>query len=420
MNSSTSCNLSSANTKRRQSSFTLAFFCIIIIAFSMFSCSENIFSTPFGNKTLAVDTLKYDSNIISLVKNLNVNASGNAVDQNKVGHYNDLSAKFLVKFTNFVSLNNIHDSSYAVINNAEIIFYIADYWGSENNIELTLSMLNNDSSIYWTNLSDPSETFEEIESQTTEYTHISIPTDVDSFVFSIDTSLVNDWHYNDDLLYVNNGFTVEKSNDNEGMISIFSIDYTSTDSISYYPRMKLECSLLDTNDNYIKDSTFYVVCGGDLQMTESTSAVDDSLFYLSQGNIHRSYVEMDEFRQDTLLGPTDLLNEAELSLVVDKLNTIIDNDDTLRMGVRLFKTDYWENDSIQYLYTAASSAFGNDIDTITLDISQLIQYMISNPKETEHEGLFFYLGDEYDDFNSLRIDPDKAELNIVYTKVKDE
>ena len=420
MNSSTSCKLSFTKAKRRQSKSTLAFFCFMIIALFMFSCSENIFSTPYGNKTLDVDTLFFDQDIISSVKNLNVNASGNALTQNKVGKYHDLSTKFLIKFTNFVSLNNIHDSSYAVINNAEIIFQIADYWGDEDNIELVLSMLGNDSSIYWTNLSDPEETFDEIEGQTSEYTRIMIPTDADSFVFDIDTSLVNDWHSNTDLLYVNNGFTVEKADDSNGMISIYSVDYTSSDSLTYYPRMRLECSLYDTNDVYIQDSTFYVICGGDLQLAESNSSIDDSLFYLSQGDIYRSYIEMDDFRQDTLLGPTDLLNEATLSLVLDGLNSQIALGDTMKMAARLFKTDFWEDDSVLYQYTAVSSEINADTDTITLDVSQLMQYLISNPKEMQHEGLFFYLGDEYYDFNTLRIDPAKTTLDITYTKVRDE
>jgi len=420
MNSSTACDLRSTRSKRRQSSSALAFFCFMIITLLMFSCSENIFSTPYGNKTLEVDTLSFDRDIISAVKNLNVNASGNALAYNKVGYYHDLSTKFLIKFTNFVSLNNIHDSSYAVINNANIIFYIADYWGSEANIELVLSMLDNDSSFYWTNQNDPSETFDEIEGFTGEYTTISIPTDADSFVFEIDTALVNDWHSNPDPLYVNNGFTVEKSDDGNGMLSIYSIDYTSSDSLTYYPRMRLECSLYDTNDVYIKDSTFYVICGGDLQLAESNSTLNDSLFYLSQGDIYRSYVEMDDFRQDTLLGPTDLLNEAKLSLVVDRLNTMISLGDTLKMAARLFKTDFWDGDSTQYMYTAVSSDINDDTDTITFDVSQLIQYLVSNPKEKEHEGLFFYLGDEYLDFNALRIDPAQTTLDITYTKVKDE
>ena len=64
------------------------------------------------------------------------------------------------------------------------------------------------------------------------------------------------------------------------------------------------------------------------------------------------------------------------------------------------------------MYTAISSAFDGSTDTITLDVSQLIQYLISNPKEMTHEGLFFYLGDEYYDFNTLGIDPAKTTLDI--------
>ncbi|RLC56519.1 MAG: hypothetical protein DRH89_05485, partial [Candidatus Cloacimonadota bacterium] len=68
----------------------------------MSSCDVNIFQTPYGNKTLTVDTLSYDQSIITGIKNLNVDASGNALYQNKVGNNDDLMAKFLIKFTNFV------------------------------------------------------------------------------------------------------------------------------------------------------------------------------------------------------------------------------------------------------------------------------------------------------------------------------
>jgi hypothetical protein len=46
--------------------------------------------------------------------------------------------------------------------------------------------------------------------------------------------------------------------------------------------------------------------------------------------------------------------------------------------------------------------------------------LIGHPKEMEHEGIFFYLNNEYNDFNYVRIDPSKTELDIIYTKVKDE
>ena len=424
MNSSTACNHSSSNKDRRQSSFTLAFFCFAIITALMFSCSENIFSTPYGNKTLTVDTLAYSSSIITNLKNLNVPASGNALVQNKVGNYSDLSAKFLIKFTNFVSLNNLkritNDSAYAVINQADVILHVADYWGRENSIYLRLSMLDNDSTIYWENSSDPMRTFEEIQGWTTPYKYIYAPTDADSIIIPLDTSLVNDWYKSPDLLYANNGFTVEKSSSREGMISFHSIESSKKDSLDLRPRMRLQCSLYDTIGQFIQDSTFYVIGGGDLQYTESTSDINDTLFYLSQGNIHRSFVELDDLRQDSLLGPTDLLNEAKLSLVIDEFSSVMDNDDTLRMAARLFKTDYWEGDSIQYLYTAISPKFDESTDTVTLDVSQLIQYLVSTPKEMQYEGLFFYLSDEYNNFNTIKLDPAKTELDIIYTKVKDE
>jgi hypothetical protein len=170
----------------------------------------------------------------------------------------------------------------------------------------------------------------------------------------------------------------------------------------------------------MQDSVFYIPCAGDLQQAESYSEINDSIFFMAQGNVYRSFVEFEGLRQDSLLGPTDLLNQAYLSLVVNDLNTAIGEGDTLYLNARLFRTDYWDSDSIQYTYTAYSPIFDAGVDTLTLDVSELIQYLIGHPKEMEHEGIFFYLNNEYNDFNYVRIDPSKTELDIIYTKVKDE
>ena len=419
MNSSTVCKQATTTATSRQSKFTLAFFCFVIITVLMSSCSENIFQTPYGNKTLTVDTLSYDQSIITGIKNLNADASGNSLYQNKVGNYNDLMAKFLIKFTNFVSLSGLPDSVYATIDNADIVLYVADYWGNEVNISLDISMVETDTAYYWANNTEVNEAFSLIDGHTSYYSSFNVDTDLDSIYIPIDLALVNDWMDYPDSTYANNGFVVTKTNDTEGLIAFHTIEYSST-TLDLRPRLNLECSIYDTNDVYIKDSTFSIIGGGDIQFTESDAVVTDSLFYLSQGNIFRSYVEMDELRQDTLLGPTDLLNRAELKLVLKPLDKMIASGDTLYITARLFKTDYWEQDSIAYTYTAYSPVFTDEDDTVSIDISQLLQYMVSNPKEMAHEGLFFYLNKEYNDFNFITLDPAKTELDVVYTRVKDE
>jgi len=308
---------------------------------------------------------------------------------------------------------------YATINNANIVLYVADYWGSEDNISLDISMVEADTSLYWANNTEVNEAFSLIEGNTSYYRTFNVATDLDSVFIPIDLELVNDWFEYPDSTYANNGFVVTKTNNTEGMIAFHTIEYSSG-NYDLRPRLNLECSIYDTNNVYIKDSTFYVIGGGDIQYTESNAAINDSLFYLSQGNIFRSYIEMDDLRQDTLLGPTDLLNKAELKLVLKPLDKMIASGDSLNITTRLFKTDYWRQDSIAYTYTAYSPKFTDNDDTISIDISQLLQYMISNPKEMAHEGLFFYLNKEYNDFNFITIDPAKTELNIVYTRVKDE
>jgi hypothetical protein len=418
MNSSTACNLSSTNAKRRQSNFTLAFFCFVIITALMFSCSENIFTTPYGNKTLSVDTLAYDHTIVSSVKNLNIPVSGNARTQNKAGRFNNLDTKFMIKFTNFNVVSSLPDSVYADIQAADVVLHVADYWGDEQTISFDISMLDNDTSRYWEDGSDVAVSFENAEGYTTPFGSFSASTDADSIYVPIDIDLAKDWYSKKDSFYVNNGFIVTKSDLSDGMMAFYSSDYTiNTDLI---PKLRLECSIYDTNDVYIQDSVFYIPCAGDLQYAESSSEIDDELFLMAQGNVYRSFVEFEGLRQDSLLGPTDLLNQAYLSFVVNDMNTVIGESDTLYLNARLFRTDYWESDSIQYTYTAYSPIFEAGIDTIKIDVSELIQYLIGNPKEMEHEGIFFYLNNEYNDFNHIIIDPAKTELDIIYTKVKDE
>lgn len=421
MNSSTACNLSSTNANRRQSKFTLAFFCFVIITGLMFSCSENIFTTPYGNKTLTVDTLTFDQSIISSVKNLNISAKGNALTHNKAGKYNNLDAKFMIKFTDFRYLSALSDSLYADILNADVVLYVADYWGNEQNISFDISMLDNDTSRYWEDGSSVDVSFENAEGFTSPYSEFSVPTDADSIYVPIDIDLVNDWYTKKDSFYVNNGFIVSKADLSDGLMAFYSSDYAAaTGKPAKKPLLRLECAIYDTNDVYMQDSVFYVPCAGDLQYTESSSVINDTYFFMAQGNIYRSFVEFDSLRQDSLLGPTDLLNQAKLSLVPLDMNTTIGEGDSLYLSARLFKTDYWDSDSIQYTYTAYSPIFETGIDTITLDVTQLIQYLIGNPKEMAHEGIFFYLNNEYNDFNYLRIDPSKTKLDILFTKVKDE
>jgi hypothetical protein len=384
----------------------------------MFSCSENIFTTPYGNKTLTVDSLAYDHSIISSVKNLNIDVQGNARTQNKAGRYHNLDTKFMIKFTNFSVVSSLPDSLYADILSANVVLHVADYWGNEQNISFDVSMLDNDTSRYWEDASDVDMSFENAEGFTTPFGSFSTPTDADSVYLPIDVDLVNDWYSKKDSFYVNNGFIVSKSNLTDGLMAFYSSDYTINTNL--IPKLRLECSLYDTNDVYMQDSVFYIPCAGDLQQAESYSEINDSIFFMAQGNVYRSFVEFEGLRQDSLLGPTDLLNQAYLSLVVNDLNTTIGEGDTLYLNARLFRTDYWDSDSIQYTYTAYSPIFDAGVDTLTLDVSELIQYLIGHPKEMEHEGIFFYLNNEYNDFNYVRIDPSKTELDIIYTKVKDE
>ena len=383
----------------------------------MTSCTQGIFETPYGNKTLVIDTLQYDHSLFQDIKNKSIDVSGNQLDQNKVGNFDGLSSEFMIKFNNFTAFTALPDSVDFVINSVVAQLFIADYWGSEANMSLDIAMIDNDSSLYWTNLSDPLETYDEIEGMTQAYTNISAPVDQEYISFPIDLNIVQNWYSRPDSLYVNNGFTVKKSTDDEGLLAFYSTDYSSD---SLRPKLEIQCTLNDTNGVYIQDSTFYVYAGGDLQKAENMLTLDENLFYLSQGNIHRPYIELDSLRQDTLLGPTDLLNQAILTLVIKDSLSFIESGDTLILAARLFKTDYWENDSISYKYTAYSSIFTEIGDTVKMDISQLLQYVTSNPKEMNYEGLFFYTNNEYNDFNKILFDRSKTTLDIVYTKVKDE
>jgi hypothetical protein len=417
MNSSTVSNNLSQRSNKRQSIFTLAFFCLVIIALLTTSCTQGIFETPYGNKTLVIDTLQYHHSLFQDIRNKSIDVSGNQLDQNKVGNFDGLSSEFMIKFNNFTAFTALPDSVDFIINSVDAQLFIAGYWGSEATVSLDIAMIDNDSSLYWTNLSDPLESYDEIDGRTLAYTNISAPVDQEFISFPIDLATVQNWYSRPDSLYVNNGFTVKKTTDSEGLLAFYSTDY-SADSLR--PKLEVQCTLNDTNGVFIKDSTFYVYAGGDLQKAENTLSLDENLFYLSQGNIHRPYIEFDSLRQDTLLGPTDLLNQAILTLVIKDSLSYIESGDTLILGARLFKTDYWDIDSISYKYTTYSSIFTEISDTIKMDISQLLQYLISNPKEMHYEGLFFYTNNEYNDFNKILFDRSKTTLDIVYTKVKDE
>lgn len=417
MNSSTASNTITTSAKPRQSKITLAFFCLIFLVLLTTSCTQGIFETPYGNKTLTIDTLAFDHSLFMEIKNIPVDAGGNQLKQNKVGTFEGLSTKFMIKFNNFTAFSALPDSVDFVMNSVNAYLYIADHWGSEANTNLNIEMIDNDSSHYWTNISDVEETFADIEGFTNPYTSVNASNDAEYITIPIDLATAQNWYRIPDSLYVNNGFTVEKSDATEGLLAFYSTDYT-IDSLR--PRLKIDCTLNDTNGVFIKDSIFTVYAGGDLQQTENTLNLDETLFYLSQGNIYRPYMVLDSLRQDTLLGPTDLLNRAVLSLVLDDSLSSIESGDTLVLGVRLFKTDYWNDDSVSYKYTSYSSIITDINDTIKVNISQLLQYLVSNPKELTYEGLFFFTNNEYDGFNKLLFDPTKTTLDIVYTKVKDE
>jgi len=344
-------------------------------------------------------------------------ASRNDLLHNKVGKHLDLEAEFLIKFTNFSALSMLHDSVNFIMNDAELVFYRADHWGDAPNISVDINLVEPDSSLHWLNSSDPEETFSDIEGRTTYYKTVNFNIDADSVMIPMELNTIQDWYDHPDTLYVNTGLTVTPVAASEAMIAFYSVDHGFGNKT---PRIKINCTLNDTNGVYLQDSVFTVYANADIQKTTDDRTLDDGLFYISQGNITRSYITLDSLRQDTLLSSSALLNHAELILVMNDSLSSIGENDTLTIAARLFKTDHWDSDSIAYIYTISSNKINNIDDTIKINIAQLLQYMISNPKEMEYEGIFFYLNNEYYDFNQVLIDPKNIALDIVYTKVNNE
>ncbi|MFO7842031.1 MAG: hypothetical protein R6V48_07775 [Fidelibacterota bacterium] len=419
MNFSTHFNPGLTRSTLRQSTFTLTFFCFAILLFILTSCSENIFQSPYGNRSLSIDTLHYDNRIITEIKNINADASGSMLSENKAGEYHALNAEFLIKFTNFLALRSLPDTVELRIDNADIVLYPSNSWGVNSTFSLDFDLVDTDTSLYWENISDPDEVFNTLEGKTQYYSTAVIDPSADSVRIPIETETVEDWYRQSDADYSNNGLIVRKNAGSEGMAAFYSIDYLDPGS-DKRPYLLLECSLYDTNDIYLKDSIFHIAGSGDIQKTESDTDIDDSRFFLSQGNIFRSYIMMDSLRRDTLLGPSRLINKAEQRFVIKPNYSKIAPGDTLYLTARLFKTDSWEEDSLRYMFTTRSNVFSGADDTIRLDISRLLQYMVSNEKETTYEGIFFYLNNEYNDFNYITIDPDHSSLDLIYTKVNDE
>lgn len=416
MNSSTASDQVSTTKENRQSNYTLAFFCFAIILIALSSCTQGIFETPYGNRTLLIDTLSYDQSIMTSIKNIPADASGNDLLQNKVGEYLDLETDFLIKFTNFSALTTLPDSLELIINEANVVLYSADHWGDAQTISIDINMVDPDSSLYWVNTDDFKETFESIEGRTTYNSSVNFDIDADSIFIPIDLATINDWYDYPDSFYVNTGFTVTPSVGSDGIIAFYSADYAG----DYSPRLKVSCTINDTNGVYLQDSVFTVYANGDMQRAVNNRTLNDGLFYMSQGNIDRTYIVLDSLRNDTLLSSSYLINHANLKLVMNDSLSSIGENDTLAIGAKLFRTDYWESDSISYLYKLSSNEITSLNDTITINIAQLIQYLISNPKEMEYEGIYFYLNNEYYDFNQVLIDPKDISLDIIYTKVNNE
>ncbi len=413
MNSSTASDITRKAKINRQSSITLTFFCIVIIMIASTSCTQGIFSTPYGGKTFLLDTLSYDQSVITSTKNLSADASGNKLLQDKVGKYLGLSTEFIIKFTNFTVFTHLADSIDFVMNEAKIKFFLDDYWGDAGDFSIDLNMVDPDTSLHWLNTSDVEKVYTDIEGRTSFYSSFSFNTSDESIEIPIDLNTISNWYEYPDS---NTGFTVTPSAGSEGLIAFYAMDHKGT----FDPRIEIQCTLNDTNGTYIKDSTFSIYCSGDLQQSVNERVLDEDLFYLSQGNISRSYIEMDSLRVDTLLGPRQLLNRAELKFLMDDSLSSIGENDTLKIGARLFRSDYWEIDSLTYIYTALSNKLTSIEDTVVINIVQLIQYLVSNPKDMEYEGIFFYLENDLYDFNQILIDPDDISLDIVYTKVNDE
>lgn len=172
------------------------------------SCTQGIFETPYGNRTLLIDTLSYDQSIMTSIKNIPADASGNDLLQNKVGEYLDLETDFLIKFTNFSALTTLPDSLELIINEANVVLYSADHWGDAQTISIDINMVDPDSSLYWVNTDDFKETFESIEGRTTYNSSVNFDIDADSIFIPIDLATINDWYDYPDSFYVNTGLSL--------------------------------------------------------------------------------------------------------------------------------------------------------------------------------------------------------------------
>ena len=420
MNFLTRSNSGLTSAKPRQSIFTLTFFCfLILLLLTATSCSENIFTSPWGNRTLYLDTLRYDEHIITDIRNRNRDASGSQLSENKVGEYHALQAEFLIKFTNFTALGALPDSVELTIDDAHILLYPSNHWGTANTFTLDLYKVDSDTSLFWENISKPADVFASLEGRTEFRGAAAVDPEADSVQVPLELSTVNEWYDRPDTVYSNNGLVLRPAPASDGMLAFYSTDYVSGER-DRRPRLRLECSLYDTNGVYLKDSVFTVVSAGDLQRTESGAGIEEDRFFLSQGNIFRSYVMMDSIRTDTLLGPARLINKAEQTLVIDRDYSNITPGDTLYLTARLFRTDSWEEDSISYMYSAYSDLIGSGTDTLRIDISQLLQYLVSTERTRAYEGIHYYLNNEYNDFNYISIDPGSARLEVIYTKVENE
>lgn len=363
---------------------------------------------------MSLDTLYYGPDYISGIKNLNIPAYGNQLLENKAGHYDGLHGEFLIKFTNFNILYSLPDTLVPEIRAADILLYPSNYWGNEALFPMDLYLIDPDTALAWDNVSTVTDIEAQIEGRSAFYKTSEFDPHADSLIIPLNLETVADWYERPSLDYQNNGFLMKKSTETKGILAFHSIDISAdTDK---RPKLRLLCDLYDTNHVFVKDSLFYISAAGDLQFSESSADIEDSLFYLSQGNIFRAYLMPDSLRLDTLLGKDRLLNKAEQRFVMHPLDTDIRDGDTLYLTARLFRTDSWESDSISYNYTVYSNTFSSPEDTIRLDISQLLQYLVSNPKEMQYEGIFFFLNNEYNDFNKVTIDRSKSGLDVIYTK----
>lgn len=366
---------------------------------------------------MSLDTLSYDHSYINAVKNINFPAYGNQLLENKAGNFRDLQTEFLIKFTNFNILGSLPDTLVPEINSADMLLYVSGYHGSESIFSLDLHLVEPDTALIWDNNSKIDEVKTLIEGRTSYYSNFQFSTTADSLLIPVDRENVLDWYDRPNLAYQNNGFLIRKSGNDEGLIAFYSQDYTLS---AKRPKLRLQCSLRDTNSVFVKDTTFYIPAAGDLQFGESHTDLPDSVFYLSQGNIFRSYIMLDSLRVDSLLGKDRLLNKAEQTFVMHPFETEIAAGDTLFLTARLFRTDEWESDSIAYSYTAYSNTFSDPGDTIRIDISQLLQYLVANPPDKNYEGIFFFLNNEYNAFNKITIHRPLSGLEIIYTKVVNE